>query len=268
MRISRALLALATLFALLSPLSTAEAAPVPKKGVSTWYMNGVTQALQDSRVSWYYNWDSGRAGIASPAGVEFVPMIWGPNHVTDQRLNEAKNSGTTLLGFNEPDLAGQSNMTVDQALNLWPRLQATGMRLGSPAVAYGGDRAGGWLDRFLAGARARGYRVDFITLHWYGSDFSDAAVGHLKSYVDAVWNKYRVKIWLTEFSLIDWSTGTARYPTQAQLARFATNSGAMLNAHPAVERYAWFALPTDRSGTGLYHGATPNEVGRAYRAIG
>lgn len=267
MKLARLAVALLTLSALLIP-APAEAATVPKKGVSTWYMNGVTQALQDSRVSWYYNWDSGRAGIGSPAGVEFVPMIWGPNHVTDQRLNEAKASGTTLLGFNEPDMAGQSNMSVDQALNLWPRLQSTGMRLGSPAVAYGADGSGGWLDRFLAGARGRGYRVDFITLHWYGSDFSDAAVGHLKNYIDAVWNKYHVKIWVTEYSLIDWSTGTARYPTQAQLAKFAKNSAEMMNAHAAVERYAWFALPTDRSGTGLYNGATPNQVGVAYRAVG
>ncbi len=40
-----------------------------------------------------------------------------------------------LLGFNEPDMSSQSNMTVSDALRLWPRLMATGMRLGSPAVA-------------------------------------------------------------------------------------------------------------------------------------
>ncbi|WP_328996303.1 glycoside hydrolase family protein [Kribbella sp. NBC_01245] len=68
--------------------------------------------------------------------------------------------------------------------------------------------------------------------------------------------------------LIDWSTGRARYPTQALLASFARRSAEMMNAHSAVERYAWFALPTDRSGTGLYNGPTPNEVGRAYRDVG
>jgi hypothetical protein len=55
-------------------------------------------------------------------------------------LSAATASGKTILGFNEPDLAGQANMTVGQALDLWPRLQATGRRLGSPAVAYGGTR--------------------------------------------------------------------------------------------------------------------------------
>ncbi len=32
-------------------------------------------------------------------------------------------------------MSSQSNMTVSDALRLWPRLMATGMRLGSPAVA-------------------------------------------------------------------------------------------------------------------------------------
>ncbi|MEV0408193.1 glycosyl hydrolase [Actinoallomurus sp. NPDC050550] len=63
-------------------------------------------------------------------------------------MKEAKAGGTTLLGFNEPDMAGQANMSVEQALALWPRLQATGMRLGAPAVAFGADRPGGWLDRY------------------------------------------------------------------------------------------------------------------------
>ncbi|MCX5355671.1 glycosyl hydrolase [Streptomyces mirabilis] len=40
-------------------------------------------------------------------------------------------------------MAGQSNMTAEQALDLWPRLMAAGKVLGSPAVATGGDVAGG-----------------------------------------------------------------------------------------------------------------------------
>jgi hypothetical protein len=141
------------------------------------------------------------------------------------------------------------------------------MRLGSPAVAYGGDTPGGWLDQFMSGAAARGYRVDFITLHWYGSDFGAAAVGQLKSYVQAVYQRYHKPIWLTEYALIDFGGGQ-RYPTEAQQAAFVTGSTAMLDALPYVERYAWFALPAKAAGdTGLYaNGTTPTQVGVAYRA--
>lgn len=58
-------------------------------------------------------------------------------------LAQARANGPYLLGLNEPDMAGQSNMTAEQALDLWPRLMAAGKVLGSPAVATGGDVAGG-----------------------------------------------------------------------------------------------------------------------------
>jgi Glycosyl hydrolase catalytic core len=244
------------------------AAKSAKKGVSTWRFDGVGKALTDVGAGWFYNWATTDEGIQAP-GVEYVPMIWGAKTVTPQNLQAVKGQGTTLLGFNEPDLAEQSNMTVEQALDLWPQLQATGMRLGSPAVAHSGDKAGGWLDRFMTGARQRGLKVDFITLHWYGSDFGPAAVGHLRNYLQAVHNRYGLPIWLTEYSLMDFSGGGVRYPSEAELADFAGKSSAMLDGLSYVERYAWFALPADKPGTGLYlPGGTPNQAGRAYRATG
>ncbi|WP_447003579.1 sigma-70 family RNA polymerase sigma factor [Saccharothrix isguenensis] len=256
-----------------APVPAPAPAPAPvtksiKKGVGTWHFDGVTRALSDVGAGWFYNWATTREGVQAP-GVEYVPMIWGAKTVTPADLEAVERQGTTLLGFNEPDLAEQADMTVERALDLWPQLQATGMRLGSPAVAYGGDRAGGWLDRFMTGARQRGLRVDFITLHWYGSDFGPAAVGHLKSYLDAVRARYGLPIWLTEYSLMDFSGGGVRYPSPQELADFAGASSRMLEGLSYVERYAWFALPADKPGTGLYlPGGTPNPAGEAYRATG
>jgi hypothetical protein len=237
-----------------------------KKGVSAANVAGVTQALGHVGASWYYTWASNPQGIAAPAGVEFVPMIWGPGSVTQQQLNEAKQYGTTLLGFNEPDLPGQASMPVSQALDLWPQLQNTGLRLGAPAVAYGGDTPGGWLDQFMSGAAARGLRVDFIPLHWYGGDFSTAATDQLRGYLQAVYNRYHKPIWLTEYALIDFSGSSPRYPSQDQQVTFVRNSTAMLQGLSFVERYAWFSLSTQTSATGLYNGATANASGAAYRS--
>lgn len=239
-----------------------------KKGVSVWDMPGLGAALTDVGASWYYNWSSHPAkGAGSSA--KFVPMIWGAASVTATELASAKKSGTTLLAFNEPDFASQSNMSVEDALALWPQLQATGLRLGSPAVAVNAAQPGGWLDRFLSGARERGYRVDFITMHWYGSDFSGAATSQLKSYIQAVYDRYHLPIWLTEYALIKFTGGGSVYPTDTQQAAFVTSSTAMLQSLSYVERYAWFALPTPegKQGTGLYkNGTTPTAAGRAYRA--
>ncbi|MFC1419514.1 sigma-70 family RNA polymerase sigma factor [Streptacidiphilus cavernicola] len=241
-----------------------------RKGVSVWSFSGVDAALSQSGASWYYTWSTTHSGISAPAGVGFVPMIWGAGSVTPAALAQAKAAGPYLLGFNEPDMSAQSNMTVDQALSLWPQLMATGSKLGSPAVAYGGDTAGGWLDRFMSGAKAKGYRVDFITLHWYGGDFSTPdAVNQLRSYLQAVYNRYHLPIWLTEYALIDFSNGGSRFPTGAQQAAFVTASTAMLDGLPYLQRYAWFALPASDTApsTGLFRsGPVATEAGRAFEA--
>jgi len=243
--------------------------PLGKKGVSVWTFNGVGPALAESGADWYYTWSTGHSGIAAPSGVGFVPMIWGPGSVTASNLAQAKAAGPYLLGFNEPDMSAQSNMTVDQALSLWPQLMASGKILGSPAVATGGGTAGGWLDRFMSGAQAKGYRVDFITLHWYGSDFNSAdAVSQLKSYVQAVYDRYHKPIWLTEYALINFANGTS-YPSDQQQAAFVTASAKMLTSLPYLQRYAWFALPASDSGpsTGLFHsGPSVTAAGRAFEA--
>jgi RNA polymerase sigma factor (sigma-70 family) len=241
-----------------------------KKGVSVWKFAGMKAALSDVGADWYYNWAPNNNDVPGPAGVEFVPMIWGKANVTDATLAQAKSEGDELLGFNEPDMGGQANMSVEDALAAWPKLQDTGMRLGSPAVAYGGDTAGGWLDRFMTGAKDKGLRVDFITLHWYGSDFSDAAAGQFLGYLDAVHKRYGKPIWVTEYGLMNFS-GSPKYPTGAQEAAFITATAKGMESRSYVERYAWFALPAvgDSADYGLYEdGDTPTEAGKAYRAAG
>jgi hypothetical protein len=252
--------------------TTAPATTAPgggsKKGVSTWEFPGLAGAIKDVGAKWYYNW--GTSNDNMPADAEFVPMIWDENVVTAANLAKVKTEGSTLLGFNEPDLAGQAEMTVEQALDLWPQLQNTGMRLGAPAVAYGGNTPGGWLDRFMTGAKQRNLRVDFIPLHWYGSDFSDAAVGQFMGYVKAVHDRYNLPIWVTEYGLMNF-TGTPKFPNTQQITAFITNSTKQLEAASYVERYAWFSLPAvgDSVDYGLYRDATtPTEAGKAYRAAG
>lgn len=239
-----------------------------KKGVGAWTFTGVSQALADSGASWYYTWSPNHSGISTPSGVQFVPMIWGSADVTSAALSQAEQYGSVLLGFNEPDNASQSDLSVSQALSLWPQLMATGMTLGSPAVTAGGAAPGGWLDQFMAGVAARGYRVNFIALHWYGSDFATAtAVAQLKSYLQGVYARYHLPIWLTEFALANWAAGT--FPTDSQQAAFLSAALPMLQGLSYVQRYAWFALPVDPAygNTGLFaSGPVVTTVGRAYEA--
>src|SRR5712691_1740189 len=247
----------------------------PKKGVSAWVFNGVDRALKKSGATWYYTWAPDHQHIISPHGVGFVPMIWGPGSVTTANLQQVKHeSSRYLLGFNEPDNSGQSNMTPAQALALWPKLMATKKILGSPAVATNAATSGAWLDKFMRGARARHLRVNFITAHWYGGDFvTSQAVQQLKSYLVAIHERYRRPIWLTEFALINFSNGVS-FPTPSQQAAFVTAAAKMLQGLSYVQRYAWFALPatSGSNGDGSAGLFRPNAIataaGRAFEKIG
>lgn len=249
------------------------AAPVDAKGVGVVAGTGVNAALAVSGASWYYNWAATPNGIDTTPGVTFVPMIKGSPDVNTATLNEVRHEGHYLLGFNEPDVANEANLSVDQALALWPRLEATGMELGSPAASWGTNSTTSWLGQFMAGAKARGYRVNFITVHWYGqSHWTDPAknVNDLKSYLEETYDLYHLPIWITEFSLIKFTRSNPVYPTPTEQAAFLTAAAKMLAGLPFVQRYAWYTLiGTDKGGTTVLYGNTtaPTEVGKAFREV-
>jgi RNA polymerase sigma factor (sigma-70 family) len=263
-----------------APKPSHHAAPPPAappatgllKGVGAWNFTGATAALAQSRASWYFTWGTTPNGITSPPGVAFVPDIWGHASVTPAALAQARQAGRYLLTFNEPDSSSQANMTVAQALADWPQLEATGMLLGSPAVQDDAATPGSWLDEFMAGAKARGYRVDFIVVHWYAQGFDPAAsVSELKAYLRAIYQRYHLPIWLTEFGMVRFGSPTT-YPTDSQQSAFLTGAAAMMAGLGYVQRYAWFALPvtTGPAGDGnlglFSSGPAVTPEGRAFEA--
>ncbi|MGA3351815.1 MAG: glycosyl hydrolase [Acidimicrobiales bacterium] len=238
------------------------------KGVCVWAFRGVNSALEESGATWYLTWSTTHDGVVTPRGAQFVPMVRAAANVTPATLAQAEHSGPALLTFNEPDLDTQADMTVDQALSIWPKLMATGLLLASPAVATGAAKPGGWLDRFMKGVEQRHYRVNFIAVHWYGADFqTGAAVAQLKTYLESVHRRYGLPVWLTEYALIDFAADGPIFPTGVEQAAFVTASARMLDSLAFVQRYAWFALPAPSSGpsTGLYApGPRATVVGQAF----
>ena len=92
---------------------------------------------------------------------------------------------------------------VQTAVSLWYQLQNTGLPLGSPAVASNAATPGSWLDQFMTQVQSRGLRVDFIALHWSGSNFdTSTAVSQLQQYIQAVHTRYQLPIWLTQVSIL------------------------------------------------------------------
>ena len=143
-----------------------------------------------------------------------------------------------LLGFNEPDYATQANMSVDQAISLWPQLQKTGLRLGSPVTV---KFSSPWLKDFMTKAKNKGLRVDFMTMHCYGWPNVDDFLGKVTS----LYEMYGKPIWVTEYAVADWqatSTKPSRY-SRTTTNEFMRASVAGMRAMPYVERFAWKNRP-------------------------
>jgi len=86
----------------------------------------------------------------------------GQGNVTDGNIaavKQLKDQGKVkyVLGFNEPDKGDQSNMTVSQALALWPKLESIGLPLGSPAASWPTQQ---WIYDFMDSAIKQKRRVD------------------------------------------------------------------------------------------------------------
>ena len=264
----------ASLGAFAGPAQAAPGATISgseKAGAALWESPGATRMMRRSGAAWYHSWTSEPPAYLGRSRARFVPMMWGSGSVTEDSLAAASRQGRWLMGFNEPDLDGQADLSVEQALDLWPRLEGTGQRLVSPAVAWGGADEGGWLDRFMTGAEERGLRVDAVAVHWYGGDWRPrAARGQLMAYLDAVRARYGKPVWLTEFALMRFDGGGQQVPRPRVQARFLTLAARGMQRRAWLKRWAWFGLPAPARGrsTGLVRPeGTPTAAGRAFRQI-
>jgi hypothetical protein len=173
---------------------------------------------------WYYTW--GPTAVIGLEDLPFTPMCWGSHGAPQKGVN-----APVLLGFNEPDRTDQSNMSAAEALNLWPLLVSPARRLGSPATAANPSKSGSWLEQFMAG----GPQVDFVCVHWYAPPNVDS---FLKQ-IDAIYMKYKLPIWVTEFAVADWA---GKYPGGYDVnlvQEFMKGACAGLESRDFVERYTW-----------------------------
>lgn len=257
--------------AAVTPLCTAQAVVRnPKKGVGAYRHPHVDADLADLNLAWYYDWGPTPKGIQTPAGVQFIPMIWGEQNLNAADEQGAKATGANvLLGFNEPNEKDQANMTVERALAAWPELEALGMRLGSPAVGTGDDlKADGWLARFMAGVKKNHLRVDFICIHPYQSSFDpDVATQSLVREVTRIHKLYHRPVWVTEYAMVIWHGSKGETPSYEKQAEFVTKSSAALDAVPFVERYAWYTtIPNQPTFSAFNEDGSETPVGASLRS--
>lgn len=203
-------------------------APLAKKGVPLTYRDCPT--VDSVKGSWEYAWD---AQPPDCAGVENVPMIFG-----DYDINATLTGNSQwLMGFNEPDLQDQANLSLAKAVQLWRQIEQKypNRKLLAPAPSGANPN---WIVDFrniYISTYGTPPRFNGLAVHcyaWYASD----CISHTQKF--ETWaNAWGVaEIWVSEFSF---SPASPSSPSQS-LREAQTYINWMTN-EAKVTRYAWFA---------------------------
>jgi len=269
------------LAAVAAVVAAGEAAAGAKFG-GRGYGDGRNTKAEDARLlggtSWWYSW-----GLNPPAGdaggtfdQEFVAMAWGAKQA-DAIASWVPHSSTKhLLGFNEPNLRHQSNLTAAQACAKWPLLRAAatkhGMALGSPAANHckpGGNGSQDpncfqvpteWFDEFFALPGCGLDTIDFLTTHKYGCNATDTML-----YIQELYARYHKPVWLTEFSC-----AAGAVPNQLRMMKEILPM--FDGIQEVIPRYAWFAARAGHSSSkisandALIAGDALTELGQFYNS--
>ncbi|KIV90820.1 hypothetical protein PV10_05427 [Exophiala mesophila] len=199
--------------------------------------------IDSGKISWVFNWELW-VPDSTPTGVEWIPCVRTAGNVKDVdpfltdiiRRRGIKTSA--LLGFNEPEIPQQANLSVEQAVDLWkqvvlPAKAKFDLRLGSPGMSSDLGRSKPWLDSFLS--QLAGHDgIDFLVLHWYGPLFSN-----MRNFLELMHASYPSwPIWLNEFACSTMNTGQCA--SEQQVQDFLRDALPWLDATPWIERYAYF----------------------------
>lgn len=227
-------------------------------------------SFNSSTISWLFNWELW-VPPGLPQTIEWVPCVRTAEKVHDilPFLTDITNTNPNIpviknfLGFNEPDIESQANLTPAKAAELWaqyilPAKQKFGFRLGSPGMSSDTSKSVPWLDEFLflfmphsssqladigadtaSGLRkwaAQKAEIDFLVVHWYGGRFGD-----MKDFLYLMHERYGLPVWVNEFACSN--MGHAQGETgEGEVEAFLREGIPWLESTEWIEKYAYFGI--------------------------
>ncbi|KAN0062858.1 hypothetical protein ACQY0O_004679 [Thecaphora frezii] len=204
-----------------------------QRGLAWGVNNNFAKQKFGDLLTHYHHWADAAVPELDDQGMEFIPMLWGPQKISDWNKLKAtfsKKQPKHILAMNEPDCAGQANMDPSSAAALWKKelqpLAQQGIKVSTPQLCWNLD----WLKKFKEACD--GCDIGFIAAHWYGAkgDFAK-----LQKYVDNVKAIYPGKeLWITEMGLT-----AASGPSQSDINNFVQKAVTWMQTSGKVARVAW-----------------------------
>src|SRR5574343_224524 len=211
--------------------------------------------------AWCYSWSP---WPGAPVGVERVPMI---RDATNVNVTQLGGNSAWLMGFNEPDLAGQANLSPERAAELWRELERKwpDRKLVAPAPSHLHPE---WLVQWWVAYEER-YgqppRVDALALHCYLSADNCIRLAQEYAGLAEVWGIREG--WVTEFAFTpvvpNWEQQVSEFVTYLEQSPFWTHYAPFVSRETCDNEFWDCATAGDPSLFDRFGQLT--EVGRAYQ---
>ncbi len=168
---------------------------VSKKGwCSTTSASAIATECKKVRATWFYTWSADKS---STYDTEYIPIM---QHLYWPSVSQisSKTNSTHVLSINEPDHEEQHD---DGVISAWtacthtPKLQKTGMRIGSPAPT---DLS--WAEDYIDYCDGMAYRCDFVAVHCYWGTNEAANTASWYSQLKSLHDATQRPIWITEWN--------------------------------------------------------------------
>jgi len=250
-----------------SSSSSSAASSTPSSGTCTKiglaWPNGDQSYLKNFKtdhVSFIYTWTPEYPASAPSLGLEAMPMLWGYNQANDFKNRVVKGYANVVLGMNEPNEAGQSNMSPEDGAKLWQQyiqpLRQEGYKLITPAVS---SRPNGkdWMHQFFAACS--GCTYDVQAAHYY-----DTSSAGLITYMTDFHNTFKLDIAITEFADQNFNGGAQS--TSSEITAFMTEVLQFCCDTPWIHSCFPFGFMNDLQGVNpldslMNSDGTPNALG-------
>jgi hypothetical protein len=212
-----------------------------KRGAAYNDISTVSALASSGTISWAYNWAISLSGTL-PSNIDYVPMLWGAKDFGGwfTAVETALSSGSEyILGFNEPDMTSQADMSASQAAGYYKTYitpYSGKAKLISPAVTSSTTAGLGlsWFKEFMSDCSSCG--ISGLAVHWYGNTADE-----FKSFVQQAISTATIyglsEVWVTEFALNSDAGGVA---DAATTATFLQTVLPWLDAQTNVTRYSYF----------------------------
>jgi len=219
-------------------------------------------SFKGSTVGLIYSWDPNKPPGVDELGLTYAPMLWGWNQVSEFQEKVVEGYAKIVLGCNEPNELGQSNMDAWSGIALWRQyilpLADKGYTLISPAMS---SRPNGkdWMKTFMENC-GDDCAVGGVATHYYGTDFSE-----FKTYVEYWHTTYNLPVYVTEYADQDFNGGPQA--SMDEIWAFMTAATEFANANSWLHAHCWFGAMVGMSNVNPLNtlmnsaGNGPNDLG-------